>query len=82
MGFSESGHVIVVDLWSALLSICTINVRNRDMKKTYLLVKWKAWECLLSVTGWLFGYGHDAYYGVKDNRNKAYFKYIFRKGRL
>lgn len=49
------------------------------MKKTYLWIKWKGWEYLLSVTGWLFGYGHDAYYGVKDNRNKAYFKYIFFK---
>ncbi|ATS93517.1 hypothetical protein P1A145kb_p117 [Pectobacterium phage DU_PP_I] len=35
------------------------------MKKTYLKAKWKAWEYILIATGWLFGYGHDAYYGVK-----------------
>lgn len=50
------------------------------MKLMYLKIKWQMWEKILVVTGWLFGYGHDAYYGVKDSRNKAYFEYIFQKG--
>jgi|AGFS01.1.fsa_nt_gi hypothetical protein len=49
------------------------------MKLTYLKYKWKMWEQILKLTGWLFGYGHEAYYGVKDNRNQAYFEYIFTK---
>lgn len=52
------------------------------MKKTYLKAKWKAWEYILVATGWLFGYGHDAYYGVKDSRNQAYFKYMFYKEKV
>ena len=47
------------------------------MKKKMAKLKWKMWEHLLSVTGWLFGYDHEAYYGVKANRNKAYFAYCF-----
>lgn len=50
------------------------------MKLKYLKLRWKSWELILKVTGWLFGYGHEAYYGVKDSRNKAYFAYIFQKG--
>ena len=52
------------------------------MKKTYLKFKWRFWEQALVVTGWLFGYGHDAYYGVKDNRNKAFFEYTFYKEKV
>lgn len=40
-------------------------------------LNWRMWEYLLLITGWLFGYGHEAYYGVKANRNMAYFKYKF-----
>lgn len=52
------------------------------MKKTYLKYKWRFWEHTLVFTGWLFGYGHDVYYGIKDNRNKAYFAYVFHKERV
>lgn len=51
------------------------------MKLMYLKIRWQMWEKILVVTGWLFGYGHDVYYGVKDNRNKAYFDYIFCEGK-
>lgn len=49
------------------------------MKISYLRAKWRMWEYILIATGWLFGYGHDAYNGVKDSRNQAYFEYIFTK---
>lgn len=52
------------------------------MRKTYLKAKWKTWEYILIATGWLFGYEHDAYYGVKDSRNRAYFKYTFHKEKV
>lgn len=51
------------------------------MKKKYLKAKWKMWEYILIATGWLFGYGHEVYYGVKDSRNKAYFEYILCRDR-
>ncbi|AEZ66233.1 hypothetical protein phiTE_067 [Pectobacterium phage phiTE] len=34
-------------------------------------------ERILEVTGWLFGTDHEAYFGVKANRNKAFFAYRF-----
>lgn len=39
--------------------------------------KWKMWEKILIITGWLFGYDHPAYFGVKANRNKAFWAYRF-----
>lgn len=52
------------------------------MKKHYLRLNWRMWEYIMIATGWLFGYGHEAYYGVKANRNKAYYAYIFHKERV
>lgn len=51
------------------------------MKSKFLRLKWRAWEYILIVTEWLFGYGHEVSYGVKNNRNKAYFDYMFSKGK-
>lgn len=42
-------------------------------------LNWKFWEYTLIVSGWLFGYGHEVYYSVKNKRNMAYMKYIFNK---
>lgn len=50
--------------------------------KSYLKTKVQMWEKILVVTGWLFGYGHEVYYGVKDKRNKAYFDYVFYKEKV
>lgn len=52
------------------------------MMKHYLRLKWRMWEYILIATGWLFGYGHEAYYGVKENRNKAFFEYTFYKEKV
>ena len=49
------------------------------MKKLALKARWKMWEYILIVTGWLLGYGNEAYYGVKANRNSAYFAYILHR---
>lgn len=51
------------------------------MKAKYLKLRWKLWEHILVFTGWLFGYNHSAYHGVKDSRNRAYFDYMFKKDR-
>lgn len=42
-------------------------------------LRWLMWEKILVVTGWLFGYDHEAYFGVKASRNAAYFAYILNK---
>lgn len=47
------------------------------MKQMIAKLNWKMWEYILVATGWLFGYSHSAYQGVKHNRNMAYIKYKF-----
>lgn len=47
------------------------------MRMKFLKLKWQMWERILEVTGWLFGTDHEAYFGVKANRNKAFFAYRF-----
>lgn len=46
-----------------------------DVKQFYRRSVWRLWEYTLIVTGWVFGYGHPTYYGVKASRNMAYFRY-------
>lgn len=48
------------------------------IKTKLLRLNWRMWEYILIATGWLFGYNHSAYHGVKQSRNQAYFKYQFR----
>lgn len=49
------------------------------MVKKLKKARWQMWEYILIGTGWLFGYAHPFYYGVKHSRNMAYFKYTLGK---
>jgi hypothetical protein len=49
------------------------------MKKTLLKFRWKMWEAILGITGYIFGYGHEVYYGVKDKAVAAYLSYLMQR---
>lgn len=53
-------------------------MKEKIIQKAFYL-HWRMWEYILIGMGWLVGYGHPAYYGVKHNRNMAYLKYTLNK---